>query len=116
MIPSFRFTLNCFIWYKPTITTITFVLQDNGIQIRSPAKSNTKISPEQLDEITKRHQNGETLLKLANEYGVSDSAIERALVKKGADILFFPSKIRYEGIKPWHMYVQVRALEKTEYQ
>jgi omega-amidase len=26
-------------------------------------------------------------------------------------MLFFPSKIRYEGIKPWHMYVQVRALE-----
>ena len=37
--------------------------------------------------------------------------VTRALVKKGADILFFPSKIRYEGIKPWHMYVQVRALE-----
>ena len=34
-----------------------------------------------------------------------------ALTKKRADILFFPSKIRHEGIKPWHMYVQVRALE-----
>ena len=33
------------------------------------------------------------------------------MAKKGADILFFPSKIRYEGIKPWHLYVQVRALE-----
>ena len=33
------------------------------------------------------------------------------MTKKGADILFFPSKIRYEGIKPWHLYVQVRALE-----
>ena len=33
------------------------------------------------------------------------------MVQKGADILFFPSKIRYEGIKPWHMYVQVRAFE-----
>ena len=33
------------------------------------------------------------------------------MVKKGADILFFPSKIWYEGMKPWHMYVQVRALE-----
>jgi omega-amidase len=37
--------------------------------------------------------------------------VARALLKKGADILFFPSKIRHEGIKPWHMYVQVRALE-----
>ena len=26
-------------------------------------------------------------------------------------MLFFPSKIRNEGIKPWHMYLQVRALE-----
>jgi omega-amidase len=44
-------------------------------------------------------------------YDIVFPEIARALVKKGADILFFPSKIRYEGIKPWHMYVQVRALE-----
>lgn len=44
-------------------------------------------------------------------YDIVFPEIARALVRKGADILFFPSKIRYEGIKPWHMYVQVRALE-----
>ncbi len=44
-------------------------------------------------------------------YDIVFPEISRALVKKGSDILFFPSKIRHEGIKPWHMYVQVRALE-----
>jgi predicted amidohydrolase len=44
-------------------------------------------------------------------YDIVFPEVARALVKKGADVLFFPSKIRYEGIKPWHMYVQVRALE-----
>ncbi len=44
-------------------------------------------------------------------YDIVFPEVARALAKKGADILFFPSKIRYEGIKPWHMYVQVRALE-----
>ena len=37
--------------------------------------------------------------------------VSRALARKGADILFFPSRIRNEGIEPWQMYVQVRALE-----
>jgi predicted amidohydrolase len=44
-------------------------------------------------------------------YDIVFPEVARALVRKGADILFFPSKIRYEGIRPWHMYVQVRALE-----
>lgn len=44
-------------------------------------------------------------------YDIVFPEVARALVNKGADILFFPSKIRSEGIKPWHMYVQVRALE-----
>ena len=39
------------------------------------------------------------------------SGISRALARKGADIVFFPSKISKKGIEPWHMYVQVRALE-----
>lgn len=37
--------------------------------------------------------------------------VSRALALKGADMLFFPSKIRNEGIEPWHIYVQARALE-----
>ena len=44
-------------------------------------------------------------------YDIVFPEVTRALLKNGADILFFPSKIRNEGIKPWHMYVQVRALE-----
>jgi predicted amidohydrolase len=44
-------------------------------------------------------------------YDIVFPEVARALIKNGADILFFPSKIRNEGIKPWHMYVQVRALE-----
>jgi omega-amidase len=37
--------------------------------------------------------------------------ISRALVTKGAELIFYPSKISVKGIKPWHMYAQVRALE-----
>jgi len=37
--------------------------------------------------------------------------VSRALARKGAEMFFFPSRIRNEGIEPWHMYVQVRALE-----
>lgn len=37
--------------------------------------------------------------------------VSRALTLKGADILFFPSKIRTEGIRPWQIYLQARALE-----
>jgi omega-amidase len=44
-------------------------------------------------------------------YDIVFPEVARAMLKKCADILFFPSKIRHEGIKPWHMYVQVRALE-----
>jgi len=44
-------------------------------------------------------------------YDIVFPEVARALINKGADVLFFPSKIRNEGIKPWHMYVQVRALE-----
>jgi len=38
--------------------------------------------------------------------GVADT-----LTKKGAQILFSPSRIVKEGIDPWKMYVQVRSLE-----
>lgn len=44
-------------------------------------------------------------------YDVVFPEVSRALVRKGAEIVFFPSKISKKGIEPWHMYVQVRALE-----
>ena len=37
--------------------------------------------------------------------------IARSAVRDGAELLFFPSKIPKTGIDPWHLYLQVRALE-----
>ena len=37
--------------------------------------------------------------------------VANMLTKKGAQILFSPSRIVKEGIEPWKMYVQVRSLE-----
>ncbi len=37
--------------------------------------------------------------------------VANTLVKKGAQVLFSPSRIVRRGITPWKMYVQVRALE-----
>jgi omega-amidase len=44
-------------------------------------------------------------------YDIVFPEVSRALVRKGAGILFFPSKISKNGIQPWYLYVQVRALE-----
>jgi len=37
--------------------------------------------------------------------------VANSFVKKGAEVLFSPSRIVRRGVVPWHMYVQVRALE-----
>jgi len=37
--------------------------------------------------------------------------VANMLTKKGAQVLFSPSRIVRRGIKPWQMYVQVRSLE-----
>ena len=37
--------------------------------------------------------------------------VANTLAKKGAQVLFSPSRIVRRGIKPWQMYVQVRSLE-----
>ncbi len=37
--------------------------------------------------------------------------VANTLVKKGAQVLFSPSRIVRRGIEPWQMYTQVRALE-----
>lgn len=44
-------------------------------------------------------------------YDMVFSDVAESLVKKGAQVLFSPSRIVKRGIKPWHMYVQVRSLE-----
>ena len=67
-------------------------LRDNGIRIRTPWESNTKISAQMLNEMAKRHQNGETLYDLASEYRVSESAIESRF-KKTKIVFHWPKKI-----------------------
>ena len=37
--------------------------------------------------------------------------VANIMAKKGAQVLFSPSRIVKRGIKPWQMYVQVRSLE-----
>jgi predicted amidohydrolase len=37
--------------------------------------------------------------------------VANLLAKKGAQVLFSPARIVRRGIKPWHLYVKVRALE-----
>ena len=44
-------------------------------------------------------------------YDMVFSKVANTLVKKGAQVLFSPSRIVRRGIEPWQMYVQVRALE-----
>jgi len=44
-------------------------------------------------------------------YDVVFPDVAHSFVKKGADVLFSPSRIIRRGVVPWHMYVQVRALE-----
>ncbi|TBR08319.1 MAG: carbon-nitrogen hydrolase family protein [Candidatus Nitrosotenuis sp.] len=44
-------------------------------------------------------------------YDMVFSDVAQSLVKKGAQVLFSPSRIVRRGIAPWRMYVQVRALE-----
>lgn len=44
-------------------------------------------------------------------YDMVFSDVANSLVKKGAEVLFSPSRIVKRGINPWQLYVQVRALE-----
>lgn len=44
-------------------------------------------------------------------YDMVFSDVAENLVKKGAQVLLSPSRIVKRGIIPWHLYVQVRALE-----
>lgn len=44
-------------------------------------------------------------------YDMVFADVAETLVKKGAEVLFSPSRIVRRGIAPWHLYVQTRALE-----
>lgn len=44
-------------------------------------------------------------------YDMVFPGVAESLAKKGAQVLLSPSRIVRRGIKPWHLYVQVRSLE-----
>jgi predicted amidohydrolase len=44
-------------------------------------------------------------------YDMVFADVAETLVKKGAEVLFSPSRIVRRGIHPWHIYCQTRALE-----
>lgn len=44
-------------------------------------------------------------------YDMVFADVAKSFVKKGAQIILSPSRIVRRGIAPWHLYVQVRALE-----
>jgi predicted amidohydrolase len=44
-------------------------------------------------------------------YDMVFPCVAETLAKKGADVLFSPSRIVRRGITPWHTYVQARSLE-----
>jgi len=37
--------------------------------------------------------------------------VARIYAIKGAELIFSPAKITYDGIEPWHLYIKTRALE-----
>ena len=47
-------------------------------------------------------------------YDMVFPTVTNTLTKKGAQVLFSPSRIVRRGIKPWQMYVQVRSLENRK--
>lgn len=55
--------------------------------------------------------NGKLRFAVVICYDVVFPEVVRSAACKGVDMLFFPSKILKEGVYPWHMYLQVRALE-----
>lgn len=55
--------------------------------------------------------NGKFRLSVVICYDGVFPEIARFAAYNGVDLLFFPSKILKVGIHPWHMYLQVRALE-----
>lgn len=44
-------------------------------------------------------------------YDMVFADVANIMAKKGAEVLFSPSRIIYRGIVPWHIYVQARSLE-----
>ena len=76
-----------------------------------------KIHPFDYERDSVRPGNEAKIFNTACKFGVIicyDMVFPRVantLVRKGAQVLFSPSRIVRRGIEPWQMYAQVRALE-----
>ena len=76
-----------------------------------------KIHPFDYEQDTVKPGNEAEIFKTACKFGVIICydmvfpSVANVLAKKGAQVLFSPSRIVKRGIQPWKMYVQVRALE-----
>jgi len=54
---------------------------------------------------------GKTRIGIIICYDMVFSDVAETMARKGADVLFSPSRIVRRGIVPWHTYVQARSLE-----
>jgi len=112
--------------YNMTIIPGAFYQEnDNKISINSPIISpngeiigkQEKIHPYDYEKDIVNPGNEAKIFKTSCKFGVMicyDTVfpgVADTLTKKGAQILFSPSRIVKEGIEPWKMYVQVRSLE-----
>lgn len=76
-----------------------------------------KIHPFDYERDSVKPGNEAKIFKTSCEFGIIicyDMVfpnVANVLAKKGAQVLFSPSRIVRRGIVPWEMYVQVRALE-----
>lgn len=112
--------------YKMTIIPGAFYQEKNNqISINSPIISpdgeiigkQEKIHPYDYEKEIVSPGNEAKIFNTSCKFGVMicyDTVfpgVADTLTKKGAQILFSPSRIVKEGIDPWKMYVQVRSLE-----
>ena len=76
-----------------------------------------KIHPFDYEKIAIQHGTKTRVFKTSCKFGLIIcydmvfADVAKSLVKKGAEVLFSPSRIVRRGLQPWHLYVQVRALE-----
>ena len=98
---------------------------ENDISINSPIigpegeiiGKQEKIHPYDYEKKTVKAGTEAKIFKTSCSFGIMicyDTVfpgVADMLTKKGAQILFSPSRIVKEGIEPWKMYIQVRSLE-----
>lgn len=107
------------------ITGAFYEKKPNGFAISAPVigtsgdiiGKQTKIHPFEYERGLVEPGNKTVVFKAKCKFGVIIcydmvfGEVARSLTKKGAEVLFSPSRIVRSGIYPWHLYVAVRALE-----